>query len=62
MELAVCVFDHVSVRYKKGFRLLTLGGLMVIPSFDHQTLSHKRQEMTKEKDYGHDPPAEGSAW
>ena len=24
-ELASCVFDHVSMRYKKGFRLMTLG-------------------------------------
>lgn len=70
-ELAARVFDHVSMRYKKGFRLLTLGWtdggtflpinsillssskdkniLGKKPSFDHRTLSHKRQEMAKEK-------------
>lgn len=70
-ELAARVFDHVSMRYKKGFRLLILGWtdggtslpinsvllsstkdkniLGKKPSFDHRTLSHKRQEMAKEK-------------
>ncbi|MCI7056721.1 MAG: transposase [Selenomonas bovis] len=70
-ELAARVFDHVSMRYKKGFRLLTHGwtdGCSFLPinsvllsstkdenvlgrkiSFDHRTLSHKRQDMACEK-------------
>lgn len=70
-KLAARVFDHVSMRYKKEFRLLTLGwtdGCSFLPvdsvllsstkddnvlgrkiSFDHRTLSHKRQEMACEK-------------
>ena len=70
-ELAARVFDHVSMQYKKGFRLLTLGwtdGASFLPvnsvlfsstkdenilgkrcSFDHRTLSYKRQKMACEK-------------
>ena len=53
-ELVAKVFDHVSMKYIKGFRMLTLGwsdGNSFVPkkSFDKRSIAHKRREQARMK-------------